>query len=141
MRYMFYAAHAFNQPIMAWDVSNVDYNESIFSDCPISNVNKPKRVQTTRVINTSKPQGLDKPVITINRPLATANKSVATSNKPVATSNKPVATGNRSTTTSKPASNGCVLCGGAKKTRRATRKRSRKGRRTQKRGARRTRRR
>jgi len=44
-----------------------------------------------------------------------------------------------------PASSGCVLCGGAKKTRRArrraSRKRSRKGRRTLKRGDRRTRRR
>jgi hypothetical protein len=69
-------------------------------------------------------------------------RSTTTANKPAVATNRPATTTNK--VANKPASSGCVLCGGAKKTRRARptrRKRVRKGRRTQKRRARRTRRR
>ena len=148
MKAMFCGARSFNQPIGGWDVSNVknmsfifylaeSFNQNLnrwkiwdtwepshriamFTGCGISEENKPLRFQTPQVAT---PQ-VTTPLVTtpqVATPLVTT---------PQVTIPQVACVGR-----------GCAISGGAKKSKRASRKRSRKGRCTLKRGARRTRRR
>jgi surface protein len=71
MEGMFHLAIAFNQPLRTWNVSKVNANNDIFTDCSISNANKPTKFQDPPVINTPTP------VATTNKPSPNINRTNA----------------------------------------------------------------
>ncbi len=149
MRSMFDHARSFNQPIGGWNVSNVtDVHRMFYS---ANKFNQP--LESWDLPKLSPMSDMEKSMIftfsgmmnSKNQPESLQDPSMKHLYRYSVRSNKPAVSANKPATTSKSASSGCVLCGGAKKSRRArrrvSRKRLRKGRRTQKRGAKRTRRR
>jgi len=149
MGWMFNDAKAFNQPIGVWNVSNVTNMGWMFDGAekfnqPIGRWNVSKVTNIRGMFNNAK--SFNQPLVSWNlsklEPMSNEDKERIFKSSGMMRDNQIRMFRNLAGASNKPASSGCVLCGGAKKTRRARRtirKRPRKGRRTLKRIARRTR--